>query len=407
MVSQLLLSVLGFVRIRITGKRGGGLPAGALEAFMNGAMNKKLTIWDIEKVRSGEAAELCMPLRDYVRIRTLLKQTGCRARVLERRGTPFVLGKLMRRKVLAAGILLFVIGIYALSSVVWRVDIVGNESISDDAARQAAYAAGIRPLQLKHRLQDPDRLSRQMQTQLPGAAWIGVTIDGTRVSIKIVEATIPNKPPLMNPRHLVADSDAVITSILAERGRPLVKPNQHVRKGDVLISGIIGDEQTQQTVPAKGEVRGLVWHQFDMEAPLTKRYKVYSGEERTRQYLVIGNRALQLTGYGKLPYAYAEVLQERSGLAWRKWAIPLGWLTETVKEYELVEQKVDTAEAKANALLHARAEAAGADGKAGAVVRGENILHEKTENGKVYMTVLFEVDEPIAVELPIIPQPTP
>uniref|UniRef100_UPI00046F0DFF sporulation protein YqfD n=1 Tax=Paenibacillus durus TaxID=44251 RepID=UPI00046F0DFF len=36
------------------------------------------------------------------------------------------------------------------------------------------------------------------------------------------------------------------------------------------------------------------------------------------------------------------------------------------------------------------------------VIKSQKILHEKKENGKVYMKVLFEVEERITEELPIV-----
>jgi similar to stage IV sporulation protein len=36
------------------------------------------------------------------------------------------------------------------------------------------------------------------------------------------------------------------------------------------------------------------------------------------------------------------------------------------------------------------------------MIRSENILHEKTDNGKVYMKVLFEVEQSIVKEEPLV-----
>jgi similar to stage IV sporulation protein len=36
------------------------------------------------------------------------------------------------------------------------------------------------------------------------------------------------------------------------------------------------------------------------------------------------------------------------------------------------------------------------------VIKSQKVLHEKKENGKVYMKVIFEVEEKISEELPIV-----
>jgi similar to stage IV sporulation protein len=236
---------------------------------------------------------------------------------------------------------------------------------------------------------------------LPGTAWVGVHISGTHLTIKIVESTVPDKLPLMNPRNLVASKNALITEIMAIKGRPVVKPNMYVRKGDLLISGIIGMEPNTQIVVATGTVKGLIWYTSNIEVPLIKTYKVYSGESHNRSYLVLGTRALQLTGYGKPTYSQSEIIPERKTLQWRSYSLPIGWLYEKVMEVNYVNQPISYEEAKSSGLRQSRLDLLSGLGKESRIV-SEKILHQKTENGKVYMEVLFEVEESIIEEQPIV-----
>jgi similar to stage IV sporulation protein len=394
MQSNVISWIRGYVRLQIRGNRG--------EELLNEMMLQKLHIWDI-KVSEEKKYELKLHIKDFFKLRPLLRRTGCRAHVLERFGFPFLLDKLSSRKVFVAGFIGFMLGLYLLSSLVWKVSVEGNEKLADSDILQAAYKQGIHRFQWKLRLQDEAVLSKQIQLLLPGTSWVGVEIRGTHVKIKVVEATIPEPGKLMNPRSLIASKNALVTEITAEKGKVMVKPNSYVRKGDVLISGIIGDEEFQQTVVASGKVKGIVWYTSTIESPLTRSYKVYTGESRTKNYLVLGSRALQLTGYGSDSYEQSEVIPDRKTLQWRKFSLPIGWLHEKVMEARLEERSVDPLEAKAVGLEQARAElllAAGSDSR----IVGEKILHEKTENGKVYMEVYFEVEEWIMEEQPIVTQ---
>jgi len=278
----------------------------------------------------------------------------------------------------------------------------GNEQISTQQVLEAAKEQGIYKLQWKYRLKNPDVMSRAMQSKLPGTAWVGVEVHGTHIIIKVVEATVPDKQPLLNPRHLVASKSGMVTYILAEKGRPLVKANTYVKKGDILISGILGDEVNRQTVVASGEVRGLVWYSPKVEVPLVQQYKVYTGEVKERSYLVFGNRALQLTGYGKTGFEQFETIPERKTLQIGTYNLPIGWLNEKVMQVHVMEKSLDPQVARALGIEEAKKEilaSAGPDAK----VVNEKILHEKTENGKVYMEVHLEVEESITQEQPIIP----
>ncbi|CAG7619961.1 sporulation protein YqfD [Paenibacillus allorhizosphaerae] len=393
MKSSYLDRLRGFVAIEVKGAR--------LETLLNLMTEKRMSVWDIRY--SGEQrAELCISISDFFALRPLLKQTGSRTRIKARYGLPFWLGQIAKRKFFAIGIVCFIIGIYLLSSVVWQVRVEGNELLATEQILQAAKQEGVYKLQWKFRLKDPDELSRQLQSRLPKTAWVGVEVRGTNVIIKVVEATVPDKPPLMNPRHLVASKSAMVTEIFAEKGRPVVKTNAYVRKGDILISGILGDEVNKQTVVASGHVKGLVWYKPTVEVPLSLQYKTYTGESRKRFYLVFGSRAIQLSGYGKISYEHYETIPERKTLQWRNFVLPIGWINEKVMEVSIVDQPVDPKEASAIGMEQAISEILADAGKDSRVV-SQKILHEKAENGKVYMEVLLEVEEQIAVEQPIVP----
>ncbi|MED4602655.1 sporulation protein YqfD [Paenibacillus validus] len=393
MKASLIYRLRGFVHLEVTG--------GKLEHLVNRLSQKRMSVWDIRYL-DKERISLYVTVPDFFRLRPLLKETGSLIRIKEKRGFPFWLDKLERRKFFAIGLLGFVIGIYLLSQLVLQVRVEGNETIQTEQILQAAKQQGVYRLQWKFKLKEPSELSRAMQSQLPAAAWIGVEVRGTHVVIKVVEATIPEKPPLMNPRHLVASKHALVTEIFAEKGRPAVKPNTYVRKGDILISGMIGDELHQQTVVASGTVKGVVWYKPTVEVPLVRQYKVYTGESKQRSYLVLGSRGVQVSGYGKVPFGQTETIQERKTLSWRSYTLPIGWLSEKVMEVELQEQPIDPKEASSVGLTEAKAQILSAAG-GGARVVSEKILHEKAENGKVYMEVLLEVEESIAVEQPIVP----
>jgi similar to stage IV sporulation protein len=384
----------GFVRIELRGRN--------MEKLLNALIAGRFVVWDIRRSHD-EAVELHILIRDFFKLRPLLRETGSKLRVRGRYGFPFVLDKLGRRKMFIAGIVCFFAAIYMLSMLVWQIDVEGNEKIARSDVLQAAREQGIYRFQWKFRMQDSDMLSRELQNKLPGSAWIGVDVQGTRILIKIVESARPDDRQLMNPRHLVASKNALVTQILAEKGKPLVKPNANVSRGDILISGYIGDEANRQTVVAQGKVRGIVWEEATVEIPLILRQKVYTGETKSRSFLVIGSRGLQVAGYGETPFAQYETVSRLQTVHWRKWSLPFGWLSEKQLESRMEEIPLDPEEAKKIALEQARAELVAAAGP-DAVWRGEKIiLHEKSDNGKVYMKVLFEIEQPIAVEQPIIP----
>jgi similar to stage IV sporulation protein len=382
----------GIVTIRVRGQ--------SMEMLVNRALAGGLQLWSIRRTSGGEL--VCdVTVKDFFRLRPLLKETGCRVRIQSRRGLPFWLVKLERRIFFGAGLVLFFAGMYMLSSLIWTIDVKGNVKISEEQIMHAAKQEGLYPFQWSFRLPDTDVLSKRLTQKLPGAAWIGVEKQGTKITIQVVEMTKPEPKQLLSPRNLVASTDAVVTDIMADSGRPVVKRNMRVKKGDVLISGILGDEARSRTVVAKGTVKGLVWHEYTIVSPLERTMKVYTGEKATSWYAVVGDRALKVSGFGKPPYAKYETIRHFEQASWRTWILPFGRMKETVMEVQIDNRPVTEEEARAAGLLQARADLLGKAGPA-AMIRSENILHEKTDNGKVYMKVLFEVEQSIVKEEPLV-----
>jgi similar to stage IV sporulation protein len=393
MRSSMLTKIRGYVKIEVRGKQ--------IEAFINRAIQERFIVWNMRRT-SSEQVELCIVLPHLFKLRPLLRRSRCRLRILERHGLPFLLDKLERRKFFAIGLLLFVIGIYAMSSFVWSVSVEGNERISSQTILEEAGKLGIHEKKWKPMLKDPEVLSRSLLSELPGAAWVGVDIKGTRVYIKIVETTRPDDRELLSPRHLVAAKSAEVTEILAEKGKPMVKPHTVVRKGDILISGIVGSDEFQDIVVAKGTVRGVVWEKVHVQIPLVQKTKVYIGETKKRYYIAFGERVLKVWGFGSLPFELHESEYMRHTLQWRDYKLPVAWVNEKVLAVDMMETTLEPADAKQRALEQARLNVLAEAGPDARLVN-EKLLSERIEEGIMHVEILIEVERDIAEEQVIAP----
>ncbi len=381
----------GYVWVKLIGE--------GAERFVNAAAQERIDLWNISFSPAGELT--CgVSIPDFFRMRPLLKKNGCRTRIVSRHGLPFKLARLSRRKTFAGGMLAFVLALFVLSTLIWDVKVEGNSAIPEEQIRQAARAEGIYGYQWSFRLANAAALSQRLALRLPEAAWVGVDKRGTSITITVVESTKPEAKALEGPRHLVAKTDAVITRIVAENGRPQVERNDRVRKGDILISGVLGNETNSKHVVSKGKVMGLVWHEYRISSPLQSATRNLTGESTERSYLIIGNRALQISGYGAPAFEQSQIRTTiKKARLWNK-ILPFGTMKELEQEVVEIGKKLTPAEAKEVGLAQARAELLAKAGK-DATIKAENILHEQTENGKVMLTVLFEVEQSIEVERPI------
>ena len=65
--------------------------------------------------------------------------------------------------------------------------------------------------------------------------------------------------------------EAIITKTFVEVGKPVVLKN--VEKGQILVSGIYGNEESPTIVSAKGIVYGETWYTSKVDVPLKTQFK--------------------------------------------------------------------------------------------------------------------------------------
>ncbi|WP_019119931.1 sporulation protein YqfD [Brevibacillus massiliensis] len=387
--------VEGHITVTVRGKR--------FERLINLALREGLHIWNIKRI-SGEHGQMDMLIRDYFRLRPLLRETGCRCHVLRRDGLPFWLIRMRLRFGFTIGVVLFIIGLYMLSGVVWNVEIVGNHRIPTEEVSRAAEKFGIKVGAWKFKLKEPLVLQQEIQGVLPDVSRVGVDIEGTRVVIEVVEKEKPEVKPEAGPRNLIAKKKAVIHSVLPEAGKSMVKVNQYVDKGQVLISGLIGSETSQQLVSAKGKVEGEVWYVSNVSVPLAQTVYELTGDKQDAYYLTVGQYALRLWPLRQDPYERYEQSEQRYQFSYDRFTFPIGFKRQIQQKAAGITRTLSEAEAIEAAKRFARNDVlkrAGAD----ATIKDEKVLHVKRENGKVYLSIHYSVIEDITAEQPLVALP--
>lgn len=380
----------GSVTLAIRGQR--------FERLLNMAVRQGFRVWNIRR-HGTQQGECEMAIRDYLRIRPLLRETGCRSKVIGRHGLPFVMLRLRVRSGLLIGPFLFLFGLYMLSSLIWQVEVIGTKQISVAKVQQIAENVGIKQWAWKETLKEPHLLQRAMLEELPDASWIGVEIKGTKAIIEVVEKNQPEPSPPNQPRHLVAKKKAVIHRIMAESGKTVVAPNQLVNKGQILVSGVIGNEERQSAVAARGKVEGEVWYVTDAAVPLEQVHYQYTGEQEQGYYLLAGSYAVRLWPFQAQPFERFEQSEERQYLSIGSYSFPLGWKQEVRRAMEPVKRLLTPEQAVQLAKQFAREDVLRQAGK-DATIEAEKVLHQKQENGKVYLRIHYTVIEDIAEEQP-------
>mgnify|MGYP001059900346 FL=1 len=331
---KFLKYIRGYLRIRLWGF--------SPERFMNLCSNRGILLWDI--VREGESYYMCISLDGFRELKPILKKTGTRVAILERYGLPFLIPRLLKRKIFILGLLLTFVFWIVSTFYIWNIELTGNQRITDDVfysfLKENQVTVGMRRDAL-----DIGGLEKQIRRQFPEITWASARLDGTKLQIDIKE----NDAPIVIERtettcgtDLVADYDGTVTAIIVRSGVPQVSVGDTVEKGTVLVEGripIFNEDKTvreYEYVDADADI--LLEHStiFSESIPLDYIEKTYTGREKESYYLKLGSQTCRLPE--ERPFlVYDSLMKETRPLALEKLDIPVFWGSVTHREYQNTE----------------------------------------------------------------------
>jgi len=272
-------TIAGYVMIRVEGL--------SLERFLNLAAEAGITVYDVWRV-SYTVLRAALGAGGYRRLKGVIPEKYA-VTVEKKAGLPFAIQWLFTRKALLLGLGVLAAAILAASMFVWDVRVKGIERREAIQLEKELGSLGVYAGAYKGNI-DLKRIETRLLVRHDELAWVNLKITGAVAELEVVPAVMP--PELVDdtrPCSIVADKDALIESVQALNGRAAVVKGQTVRKGDVLISGLILDEGlTELRVAARGRVVGSVWYRAEAGAPTTKETRTPTGRTQVQRVMTIG-----------------------------------------------------------------------------------------------------------------------
>lgn len=95
------------------------------------------------------------------------------------------------------------------------------------------------------------------------------------IIINIEEKKTKSKEETPEYCNIIATKEGTISKIITQKGTPSVDINEHVNKGDILISGKIKlNEETKEYVCASGTIFAHTWYTINISLPKTYKTKI-------------------------------------------------------------------------------------------------------------------------------------
>lgn len=350
--------------------------------------------------------------------RLLLQYTDglhCGVRTEREFGLPQLVYRYRRRIGLPIGAALFCVILFLSGQFVWDIDLKGNERISNvqiyDTLRSlgcgiGSYIPGM----------DLYSVCSEYLLADPEIAWISVNMEGTVAHVEVIEKEYRSRAELelpddSRPSNLIASRDGVVVSWELAGGEPAVRAGQVVRKGELLVSGIVENKKSDtgqfRLERSAGKVLAQTVRIVSCSVPLSGEKTVYRDAfTAERSVIFFGKEIKLLKNSRNLPEQYVIIKNtERMTLfsgskRLRTVRLPLYYVTETVCREETERYTLSEAEAAREAerqfLALYGSETAGMEIESYRVERGMN--EEKTA---YEITCIVCGTEDIAQECPI------
>jgi len=295
---------------------------------------------------------------------------------------------------LAVGMVLFLMIIYGFSSFIWSVEVQGTESVNPQKLLNELESLGVKPGVFKPNI-DTMSIENQLIIDLPEISWASLELRGSRAILRVKESVLP--PPIIDkdtPCNIVAAKDGIIDKMIVLDGQAVAKEGQTVRKGQLLVSGIIDHSDTigVRYVHSMGQIIARTWYEETAELSLKDPYRQRTGRKAVIKY--IGWEKL------KIPYSKEEAAFDDYDVEILEDGI---FITEIYYETEVIYWKnnIQKARKKLEELAEEKAKQA--------VPRGAKIIDKKVkydiiEGEKIIAVIYIEALEDIGMQQTIVTQ---
>jgi similar to stage IV sporulation protein len=392
MKNQWTSYLFGVVKVSISGR--------GTERFLNDCIRNNIMVWNVKRYES-DSLSFFIRLQDVHALRAVVKKNECKCRFEKRLGFPFFVKKSWRNNGFVLGVLAFLMVIFLLSNMIWGIKVEGASPETEHLIKKELSSIGVKTGKFQFLVENPDDIQKTLTDNIQQITWVGVELTGTTYHLKVVEKNQPEEEELVSPRHIVAQKEAVIKKMFVEQGQPLTTLNEHVSKGQVLVSGLIGKEDEQKKVAAKAEIFGETWYKSSITIPLKTTFDVLTGEAKVKHYLQLGSFRIPIWGFGASKFNSFEVEDDVYHVKFLKFTLPIAYVNETYREKEQIKREYSVEQAKEAALDRGRKDIEDKLDEEEKVI-GEKVLHQSNENGKVKLTVLYQAIENIVKTTPIV-----
>ena len=204
--------------------------------------------------------------------------------------------KLNLNKYLIISILIGLIILKTLSSIIFDIEIIYNDKETREFLKQELKNYGIKEKTFKKSYHQIEKIKEDLINRYKDRIeWIEIETKGTKYIVRVEKRIIKEKEEKIPNRNIISKKDAIIKEIKAEHGQIIKEINSYVKKGDIIISGnIMDNEIIKNTIPAEGEVFGETWYEISVTYPFAYQETKELGNTKDVYVIKVLNKNIEL-----------------------------------------------------------------------------------------------------------------
>lgn len=378
--------IRGYVRFELRGV--------GLEEAINRSLKNGVLLWNLK--RKGSVIVGMTTPQSYKRLARCARQCGGKTHIVNKRGLPFFIRRVSRRPGIIIGIMLFFALLIFSQNFIWKIDIKDYngryyeyllEVMNQKGLSSGRYSKGL----------DIRVLQQEILMEIEEISWLALNLNGSVLEVEVSEKTIPPFILQKYPANVVAKKTGQILRVDTYKGMEMVRPLDVVYQGDLLVSGIlVNEEGTVTHEHADAKVIAKTQDTHTIRFKLEQQEPIYTGDSAQRRYIQILGLNIPLF----IAFRFAEEYEKEEvyrPLVIGKTEFAVGIKTDTYQFFK--PKSVSYTEQQARELVLAAFEAYEQQKSYDKVLSRADT--EQIQDGVFSITRKYECEEEISKKLPL------
>jgi len=359
-----------------------------IERFLKRLKNNNIDVLNIIYISKDEI-NVKIYKKDYDKVIKL--KTIYEIEIIDYYGLIKTKNDLLSNKYIIIFILISLVGLYLITSMIFEIDVVTNDSKMENIIISELEEYGIKKYKFKKNYIELQEIkSKLLSNHKEELEWIEIENIGTKYIIRYeprIKNDIKNDTPL---RHIIAKKAGVIRDMNISSGQIIKEIDSYVKKGDVIVSGYISlNGNIKDTVSSKGNVYAETWYKVTITYPYKYKEVKESGNSKEVFVIKILNKDIELFNFNKyktkkvknktilknniLPFKIVKQKQRETIV-----------IDEKNSEEDLIEKAINMSQNKMEEKL-----------KKGEYIKDYKILNKTKHSDSITLNIFFNVVEDI------------